>query len=46
MSMKMTKAIDYGSIEKLPSGLGACHLNIRNVKGSEQSLDLNKFQCR
>ena len=41
----MTKAIDYGSIEKLSSGLGACCLDIRNVKGSEQSLDLIKFQC-
>ena len=41
----MSKAIDYGSIENLPSGLGAYRLDIRNVKGSEQSVDLSKFSC-
>ena len=43
--MKMNKAIDYGRTEKLPGGLGAYRLDIRNVKGSEQSLDLIKFRC-
>lgn len=42
---EMIKAVDHCSIEKTTQQFGSCPLDIRNVKGSEQTLNLIQLEC-